>query len=93
MRQKVTRDIYGGVKRKKYEKITNCLPLPLQISLCLPPLLLHLLPLPPQVILRHTTRPNNTYVFVNGILAVFVIGVCVFFAYNASQAKNKKTRQ
>ena len=39
----------------------------------------------------HTTRPNNTYVYGVGILAVLVIGVCVFFKYNASQAKNKKT--
>ena len=37
----------------------------------------------------HTTRSNDTYVYGVGILAVFVIGVCVFFAYNTPQAKNK----
>ena len=37
-----------------------------------------------------TTRSNDTYVYGVGILAVLAIGVCVFFAYNASQAKNKK---
>ena len=38
-----------------------------------------------------TTRPNDTYVYGVGILAVLAIGVCVFFTYNASKAKNKKT--
>ena len=38
----------------------------------------------------HTTRPNDTYVYGVGILAVFAIGVCVFFVYNAFQPKNKK---
>ena len=38
----------------------------------------------------HTTRSNDTYVYGVDILAVLAIGVCVFFAYNASQAKNKK---
>ena len=37
----------------------------------------------------HTTRSNDTYVYGVGILAVFVIGVCVFFAYNTPLAKNK----
>ena len=38
-----------------------------------------------------TTRPNDTYIYGVGILSVLAIGVCVFFPYNASQAKNKKT--
>ena len=37
-----------------------------------------------------TTRPNDTYVYGVGILAVLAIGVCVFFAYNTFQLKNKK---
>ena len=39
----------------------------------------------------HTTRSNDTYVYGVDILDVLAIGVCVFFAYTASQAKNKKT--
>ena len=35
-------------------------------------------------------RPNDIYVYGVGMLAVLVIGACVFFAYNTSQAKNKK---
>ena len=38
-----------------------------------------------------TTRSNDTYIYGVGILSVLAIGVCVFFPYNASQAKNKKT--
>ena len=37
-----------------------------------------------------TTRSNDTYVYVVGILAVLVTSVCVFFAYNNFQPKNKK---
>ena len=37
-----------------------------------------------------TTRSNDTYVYGIGMLAVLAIGVCVFFAHNTSQAKNKK---
>ena len=33
---------------------------------------------------------QSNYVYGVGILAVLAICVCVFFAYNASQAKNKK---
>ena len=36
----------------------------------------------------HATRPNDTYVYGVGILAVFALGVCVFFAYNTFQPKN-----
>ena len=36
-----------------------------------------------------TIRSNDTYVYCVGILAVFAIGVCVFFAYN-SFPRNKK---
>ena len=36
------------------------------------------------------TRSNYTYVYSVVILAVIVIGVCLFFAYNTSQAKNKE---
>ena len=39
----------------------------------------------------HTTRSNDTYVYGVDVLAVLAIGVCLFFAYNASQDKNKKT--
>ena len=35
-------------------------------------------------------RSIDTYIYGVGILAVLAIGVCVFFAYNNSQAKNKK---
>ena len=38
----------------------------------------------------HNTRCSDTYVYGVGILAVLAIGDCVFFAYNTSQAKNKK---
>ena len=38
----------------------------------------------------HAARSSDTYVYSIGILAVFAIGVGVFFAYNTSQAKNKK---
>ena len=38
----------------------------------------------------HAVRPNNSYVYGIGILAVFAIGVCVFFAFNTFQPKNKK---
>ena len=38
----------------------------------------------------HTTRSNDTYVYGVGKLTVLPIVVCVFFAYNTSQAKNKK---
>ena len=38
----------------------------------------------------HTAGSNDTYVYGIGILAVLVIGVCVFFAYNIWQAENKK---
>ena len=37
------------------------------------------------------TRSNDTYVYGVCILTVLAIGVCLFFAYNASQTKNKKT--
>ena len=37
-----------------------------------------------------TTRSNDTYIYGVGILAVLAIGVCIFFTYNASRAKNKK---
>ena len=40
-----------------------------------------------------TTRSNDTYVYGVGMLAVLAIGLCVFFAffaYNTSQAENKK---
>ena len=38
-----------------------------------------------------TTRSDDIHVYGVGILAVLAIGVCVFFTYNASQSKNKKT--
>ena len=39
----------------------------------------------------HTIRSNDTYVYGVGILAVLAIGVCIFFACNTFQPKNKKT--
>ena len=38
----------------------------------------------------YTTRSNDTYIYGVGILAAVAIGVCVFFAYNTYQPKNKK---
>ena len=38
----------------------------------------------------HTARSNYTYVYGVGMLAVLVISVCVFFACNTFQPKNKK---
>ena len=38
----------------------------------------------------HATRSNDNYVYGVGMLAVLAIGVCVFFAYNTFQSKNKK---
>ena len=38
----------------------------------------------------HVARSNDTYAYGFGILAVLAIYVCVFFAYNTSQAANKK---
>ena len=41
----------------------------------------------------HTTRSSDTYVYGISILAVLVLPkayLCVFFAYNTSQAENKK---
>ena len=35
-------------------------------------------------------QSNDTYLYGIGIFAVLVIDVCVFLAYNTSQAKNKK---
>ena len=37
----------------------------------------------------HTIRSNDTYVYGVGILAVLAIGVCIFFACNTFQPKNK----
>ena len=35
----------------------------------------------------HITRPNGTYVYGVGIIAIVAIGVCVYFAYNTFQPK------
>ena len=40
-----------------------------------------------------TTRSNDTYVYGVGIFAVLVIGACVFFAYNTSQAKKQANEE
>ena len=37
-----------------------------------------------------SVQSNGAYVYGIGMLAVLAIGVCVFFAYNASRTKNKK---
>ena len=34
--------------------------------------------------------PSDTYIYGVGMLAVLVIGDCLFFVYNASHAANKK---
>ena len=39
---------------------------------------------------QRTVKPNDTYIYGVGILAVLAIGTCVFFAYNTFQPKNKK---
>ena len=36
-----------------------------------------------------TTRLNDTYVYGVGIIGAFAVSVCVFFAYNTFQPKNK----
>ena len=36
-----------------------------------------------------TSATNNVYVYGVGIIDAFAIGVCVFFAYNTFQPKNK----
>ena len=36
-----------------------------------------------------TTRLNDTYVYGVGIIGVFAVSFCVFFAYNTFQPKNK----
>ena len=43
-----------------------------------------------QSTVQYTVQSNDTYVYGFGILAVLAIGVCVFFAYNTFQPKNKK---
>ena len=43
-----------------------------------------------QSTVQSTVQSNGAYVYGVGILAVLVIGVCVFFAYNISNSKNKK---
>ena len=40
----------------------------------------------------HITRPNGTYVYGVGIIAVVAIGVCVYFAYNTFQPKNSSMK-
>ena len=36
----------------------------------------------------HDARPNDTYIYDVGIIAILSIGVCVFFAYSTFQPKN-----
>ena len=40
-----------------------------------------------------SVQSNDTYVYGVGILAVLAIGVCVFFAYNTFQPKNKPMKK
>ena len=40
-----------------------------------------------------TTRPNDTYIYGVGTLAVLAIGVCVFFTHNTSQPHEEKQDQ
>ena len=41
----------------------------------------------------YTTRSNDTYVYVVGMLAVLAIGVCVFFPYNTFPKKLVNEKQ
>ena len=43
-----------------------------------------------QSTVQPSVQSNDTYVYGVGMLAVFVIDVCVFFACNTFQPKNKK---
>ena len=43
-----------------------------------------------QSAVQSTVQSNDTYAYGVGILAALAIGVCVFFAYNTFQPKNKK---
>ena len=43
-----------------------------------------------QSTVQSSVQSNGAYAYGVDMLAVLVIGVCVFFAYNTSQAKNKK---
>ena len=47
----------------------------------------------PSTTLSHTARPNDTYVYGVGIVAVLAIGVCVFFGYNGFPKNNKKVNE
>ena len=39
---------------------------------------------------QHSVQSNGAYIYGVGILAVLTFAVCVFFAYNNSQAANEK---
>ena len=39
---------------------------------------------------QSSVQSNDTYVYGVGMLGVLAIGVCLFFAYNTFQSKNKK---
>ena len=39
---------------------------------------------------QSTVQSNDTYAYGVVVLVVLAVGVCLFFAYNASQAKKKK---
>ena len=43
-----------------------------------------------QSAVQSTVQSNDAYVYGVGMFGVLAIGVCVFFAYNTSQAKNGK---
>ena len=43
-----------------------------------------------QSTVQPSVQSNDTCVYGVGMLAVLAIGVCVFFAYNTFQSKNKK---
>ena len=43
-----------------------------------------------QSTVQSTVQSNGAYLYSVGTLAVLAIGVCVFFAYETSQAANKK---
>ena len=42
---------------------------------------------------QSTVQSNGTYVYGVGILIILAISVCVFFAYNTSQAKKQNNEE
>ena len=68
---------------KRCKKVAEILPIQARILPALLPIQAMILP----ALLTIQARPNDTYVYGVGILAILAIGVYVFFAYNTSQPK------